>query len=127
MLRFLTLAGLTIALAGCDGSPKTYRVTGTVTWQGTPVADGQINFIAVDGLTQPASTKLVNGAYDLRATAGAKTVQVYAQRSKGFDKVMKQEVFEGFMPPEYNAKSVLTFDVQPNDDNVFDLALPPKK
>lgn len=45
-------------------------------------------------------------------------------RSKGFDKVMNQETFEGYVPPDFNAKSEIRFEVQPNDDNVLDLKLP---
>lgn len=112
---------------GCDSGPKTYRVTGTVTWQNQPVEDGQIIFEAEDGQTHPAAGNFQpGGKYELRIAAGTKRVKVHAQRSKGFDKVMNQETYEAYIPAEYDAKSTLKFEVQPHDDNVFDLKLPIK-
>ena len=55
-----------------------------------------------------------------------KRVKVHAQRSKGFNKIMNQETFEAYIPAEYDAKSNLKFEVQPHDDNVYDLKLPIK-
>lgn len=123
----LAAAAMVLLAAGCDSGPKTYRVTGAVTWQGQTVDDGQIIFEAEDGQTHPGSAKFQpGGKYELRVTAGLKRVKVHGQRSKGFDKIMNQERFEAYIPAEYDAKSKLTFDVQPNDDNVFDIKLPMK-
>ncbi len=52
---------------------------------------------------------------------------VYNQRDLGFNKVMNQNMFTNDVPAEYNAKSKLQFEVQPNDDNVYEVALPQKK
>ncbi len=130
-MRRVALASAFLSLIliswGCDNGPKTYRVTGTVTWQGKPVEDGQIIFEAEDGQTHPAAGKFQpGGKYELRIAAGQKRVKVHAQRSKGFSKVMNQETFEAYIPVEYDAKSNLKFEVQPNDDNVYDLNLPLK-
>src|SRR5262245_38889944 len=120
MHRLMGVAALALALAsaGCGGE-KTYRVTGTITWNGEPVQDGQIIFEAEDGQTQPAASKFTkDGRFEVRAAAGAKRVRIYGQRSKGFNRVMNQETFESYVPKEYNAKSELRFQVMPTDDNV---------
>lgn len=120
-------AALLLVAAGCDSSPRLYRVTGTVTWKGDPVEDGQIIFESEDGQTHPAAGKFgPGGKYELRIQAGKKIVRVHGQRSKGFNKVMNQTTFESYIPAEYDSKSKIAFDVEPNDDNVFDIKLPMK-
>jgi hypothetical protein len=118
--------GAALAVCGCAGEPKTYHVSGVVSWKGSPIERGRINLVSDDGRTGPATAEIVNGRYELRATAGAKRVEVYNQRDKGYDKVMGQHTFANDVPAEYNAETKLRFEVQPRDDNVLDLALPQK-
>jgi hypothetical protein len=126
--RLIPAAALLAFLApGCGDGPKTYKVTGAVTWQGTPVADGQINFLPADGSVHPATAKIANGRYEARVPAGSMKVEVYAERDLGFNKAMNQNVKESYIPPEYNALSTLTLDVQPNDANTADFHLPLRK
>lgn len=124
MIRYLALSALLLPAAGCNSEPKTYRVTGTVKWNGAPIPSGQINFISTDGQTTPSSSKIVDGRYELWIAPGQKRVEVFSQRSKGYDKVMKQETYVNEIPLEYNAKSGLTFEVLPHNENVYDAALP---
>ena len=119
---------LAALVAGCsDGSPRLYRVTGTVTWQGKPVGAGVINFVDPAGQSPAVSAKIVDGRFEARTTAGPKSVQVYNQRDLGFNKEMNQHVFTNDVPTEYNARSTLVYEVKPSDDNVYDAALPLKK
>jgi hypothetical protein len=104
-----------------------YKVTGTVSWQGTPVADGQINFLPADGSVHPTTAKIANGRYEARVPAGPMKVEVYAERDLGFSKAMNQNVKESYIPAEYNALSTLSVDVQPNDANTADFHLPVRK
>lgn len=128
LARVLAATALAALVIGCsDGAPRLHKVTGTVTWEGKPVGAGVINFIDPTGQTAPASAKITDGRFEARTTPGAKTVQVYNQRDAGFDKAMNQVTFTNDVPPEYNAKSRLTFEVRPGDDNVYDAALPLKK
>jgi hypothetical protein len=122
----LLLGVALIALIGCDSGPKLYRVTGTVYWNNEPISKGSINFIAEDGKTTPASATIKDGKYELQTTAGPKKIEVHSQRSKGYDKVMKQETWEDEIPDKYHAKTELRFEVKPSDDNVYDLKLPMK-
>jgi hypothetical protein len=122
------LAALTAAalMGGCGGHP-TFKVSGTVSWKGQPVADGQINFLPDDGSVQPATAKIANGRYEARVPAGRMKVEIYADQDMGYDPAMHQNVKKGIIPPEYNALSTLTLDVQPHNDNVADFALPHAK
>lgn len=128
LARVLAAAALAALAVGCsDGTPRLYKVTGTVTWEGKPVGSGVVNFIDPAGQTTPASAKITDGRFEARTTAGAKAVQVYNQRDLGFNKAMNQNVFTNDVPAEYNAQTRLAFEVKPTDDNVYDVALPLKK
>lgn len=119
------LFAMLVCAAGCmEPSTPLYRVTGTVLWQGKPMEVGVINLIAVDGQTAPASAKIKDGKFEARTTRGLKTMSIYNQRDLGFNKAMNQNAFTNDVPAEYNARSVLTFEVQPTDDNVYEVALP---
>lgn len=124
MTRVLLSLGIAFAVVGCDGGPRTYRVVGEVAWQGTPIADGVINFLPHDGNVPPATAKIVNGRYEARVPAGTMKVEIFADKDLGYSAAMGQHVKTRLIPPEYNSTSRLTFDVQPNDDNVADYRLP---
>jgi hypothetical protein len=120
------VAAAVLLLQGCGGV-RLYKVTGTVSWKGQPVADGQINFLPADPKVHPASAKIVNGQYEARVPAGTMKVEIYADQDMGYDKTMHQNVKKGIIPPEYNALSTLRFDVQSHNDNVADFSLPVTK
>jgi len=112
-------------LSGCGGTP-TYKVSGTVTWQGKEVEDGQITFLPEDGNLHPATAKIVNGRYEARVPAGRSKVEISAQRDLGYNAAMHQNVKESYIPAEYHALSKLTIDVEKNDTNNMDFHLPVK-
>jgi hypothetical protein len=101
-------------------------VTGTVTWKGAPIENGQLNVHADDAQTAPATSKIVNGKFELMTTAGVKRVEVFSQKDKGFDKAMGASARYNDIPNEYNVATKLRFEVKPSDDNVLDLTLPQK-
>ena len=113
-----------LAVAGC-GAP-TYKVTGTVTWQGKEVEDGQITFLPEDTSRHPTTAKIVNGRYEVRVAPGRAKVEISAQRDLGYNTAMHQNVKESYIPADYHALSKLTFEVQTNDGNVADFHLPMK-
>jgi len=128
LIRFSAIALLILGIAGCmDSAPTLYRVLGTVSWHGKPMEVGVVNLIDPEGQTSPASAKIVNGKFEVRTTRGVKMMSIYNQRDLGFNKAMNQNVFTNDVPAEYNAQSKLRFEVQPNDENVYDVALPQKK
>jgi hypothetical protein len=126
MIRLFSGALLALALIGCSSQPKLYKVTGTVTWKGAPIENGQLNVLADDAQTAPATSKIVNGKFELRTTAGVKRVEVFNQKEKGFDKAMGANAMFNDVPKEYNFETKLRFEVKPSDDNVLELALPQK-
>jgi len=128
LIRFFAIALFATGVAGCmEPGPTLYRVVGTVTWHGKPMEVGVINLVDPEGQTSPASAKIANGKFEVRTTRGLKTMIIYNQRDLGFNKAMNQNVFTNDVPAEYNAQSKLRFEVQPNDDNVYEVALPQKK
>jgi len=121
---FLAIA--LIALFGCSQEAPTYRVTGSVTWNGEPIPNGVINFIAADDAVAPDTAKIVGGRYDARVKAGRKKIEVYADREKKVNTVMNQGEREGYIPPKFNAQSKITREVTPRGENHFDFSLSDK-
>jgi len=127
----LSLLAALIALpAGCGPSgPETYEVSGEVTFDGQPVADGEIVFRAADGSAASWAGKIENGRYSLPATAGKKRVEITAFRQVKID--APPESAEGdisgipYIPPKYNSQSELAVEVTPEGPNEFDFPLEP--
>ena len=120
----INLALVLLLLAGCGG-PKTYPVTGQITWAGKPIEKGFIAFLAADGQSSEAVGQIINGQYSLMAPPGMKRVEVYADQSGGFDKVMQQEIRFPLVTADYNANTKLQFEVLPQS-NTYNLTLPNK-
>jgi len=124
--RHRILAIALIALLGCSREAPTYRVTGSVTWNGEPIPNGVINFIAADDAVAPDTAKIVAGRYDARVKAGRKKIEIYADREKKLNTVMNQGEREAYIPPKFNALSTITREVQPKGENQFDFSLSDK-
>jgi hypothetical protein len=112
---------LAVALAGCGGhGVETYAVSGTVTWQGQPVPNGDIIFAPLDGAVVPDAAKIINGKYRLQAKAGKNRVEIHAAHREGrINPVMGESRAKPYIPAQFNAKSVLTAEVLPDGKNVF--------
>src|SRR5262249_55146491 len=82
---------------GCGG-PVTFKVTGTVTWQGKEVEAGQITFLPEDGSLHPATAKIVNGRYEAKVPPGRSRVEISAQKDLGYNAAMHQNVKESYIP-----------------------------
>ena len=123
--RIKWLGLLLASAAGCGGIDH-HPVSGEVTWEGKPLEKGTIAFIAEDGKTSEAVGAIVAGRYETQATVGWKRVEIYADRSAGYDKVMQQEIRVPLVTAEYNAESKLRFEVKPGR-NDYDLRLPNPK
>jgi hypothetical protein len=111
---------------GCESSgPPTYEVSGTVTWNGALLPDGDIIFQATDDRIVPDAGKIRDGQFRLRAKAGKKRVEIHASRLvTGKDHVvMKTMERKPYIPECYNAQTTLTAEVKADRENrfVFDL------
>lgn len=111
---FLGAVALTVAtLLGCGSRVAT--VSGKVTLDGQPVANGTIAFVPADGATASAEAKIKDGYYSLQMPPGRKRVQISAMKVTG-----QRVVYEGdpkspvvdnveeIIPPQYNAATTLT-------------------
>jgi hypothetical protein len=123
--RFLAAAFFLGLLVGCgSGEPSTYRVSGTVSWQGRAVEDGDIIFTPKDGGAAPRAGKIAAGSYELRAASGQHRVEIFATRESGQpDPVMNAKPRDQYIPAQYNSQSTLSAAVQAGDANQihFDL------
>jgi hypothetical protein len=131
MRRWPLYPGLCLLLAlmaGCGPSgPRTYEVSGTVTWNGKPLPQGDIVFLPVDGAVAPDAGKIVDGRFTFRARAGKKRVEIHASRAEGpVDPVMKTAPRKSYIPPRYNAHSILQAEVTPGGENRYAFELTDK-
>lgn len=125
MRRTLLAAGVLFALAaaGCSPEEKLYDVSGTVTFQGKPVAKGLIFFDPDAGGPQ-GFANIENGKYD---TAGGKGKGIrggkYSVRINGFDgKEAPEAPFGAPLFPEHTFNKDL-----PAQTQTFDYEVPGKK
>lgn len=124
--RAIVLLMVMSVAVGCSRGPRTYPVSGSVTWNGAPVDEGTINFIAEDLSVAPDSAKIVNGRYDARVKAGIKKVEIFGTRDKRFNEAMGQMERESYIPSRYNAETTLVREVAPRE-NSLDFALTEKE
>jgi hypothetical protein len=110
------------AFVGCDKSgPATYPVSGKVTFDGKPLADGDIILVSQDAKT-PVAGKIQAGEFQINALAGKSRVEIRASRETG-EKTTMGPIRRDFIPACYNSQSTLTIEVKDSGihDCVFDL------
>lgn len=129
----LVLAIGLVALTGCEksGPPsaKRARVSGTVKWNGKPLASGTITFDARNGQA-PASFTILDGAYEGMVAIGVNKVTITSFRTTSMREKMgfdgpgyDQPVEENILPARYSSESKIekeVIDPGPNEFN-FDL------
>ncbi len=113
--------GLMLCLAGCGSNNGPREISGTVTYEGHPLAKGSIVFLPVDGQGPTAATLISQGKYSVKVFPGSKQVKI-----KGF-KVIGQKHYQGnpsnplidvqeqTLPACYNEKTILFRDIAPTD------------
>ncbi len=129
-LLFAFLVGIGL-VAGCgSGSDQLGEITGTVTYDGKPVEEGAITFIALDGKSPTAGGVVKDGKYTAtKVPVGAAKVSITAVKvvgkKKAYDAPGSPEVpvTESLLPPKYNHATELKFDVKPGSQTKdFELA-----
>jgi len=116
----------TLSASGCfkPGRPGYHTVTGRVTFDGQPLANGFVQFVPVDSKTSPESGRIANGLYRLESKAGKVTVHILSTRLTGkMDPVMNTAIEEMFIPERYNSKSELKAEVVADKANSIDFNL----
>jgi hypothetical protein len=120
------LCSLTLS-AGCGRSgPATVPVSGSVTFSGQPVAEGEIQFRSADGAAASWAGPITGGRYEIRSTVGPKRVEIIATRPKAGAKPKpsgEDVVNEMYIPDRYNLESELTAEVTEAGPNTFDFRL----
>lgn len=117
---FLVLAAFVL---GCGpAGPKTYKVSGTVTFDGQLVESGEIILLDPAEVEPPVAGPIVNGEFDFASTAGVKRVEIRASRDTGKMGPLGP-VFDEYIPARYNSDSHLKEEVVPGGKNRFELKL----
>jgi hypothetical protein len=120
-----------VAATGCGSGDGLAEVRGTVTVDGEPAKVGAVTFIPVDGASQTAGAKIVDGAYAARVPPGTFKVEVRVSKVVGERKVYDapdapvKQILAEMLPPRYNDESELTLGVKPGE-NRKDFALTTK-
>jgi len=127
--------GVMVLVAGCgsDEGPERAAVSGTVTVDGEPLAEGAISFLPAEGTEGPTAGGTIEaGKYDIPkangVVVGKNRVQITGNRKTG-RKVpdagkpgsMREEVVSA-ISPEFNTKSKLVETVKSGDNTLnFDV------
>ena len=125
IVAFSCVLACFVAFVGCQKSDGLCSVEGTVTLDGTPIADGRINFGPMAGSSGTATgATIVNGKYSARASAGEMVVTIRSQKKETIqdpdhgDMVQMTEL----VPEKYNQQSELKATIQPGNKKFdFDL------
>ena len=115
-----------LSASGCSkpGRPGYSTVTGRVTFDGQPLANGFVQFVPIGSKTPPESGRIANGLYRLESKAGKVSVHILSTRLTGkMDPVMGTAIEEMFIPERYNSKSELKADVGADKANAIDFSL----
>ena len=137
--RRLLGAGLVVAaglLAGCgDSADRRHAVSGTVTYKGQPIPNGVISFLPRGSDASAGGSAIVDGRYDIPASAGllageydvvisvptaapAKAPDAEGGPGEGGEKETAET-----LPARYNLMTELRAAVKAGDKNQFDFHL----
>jgi hypothetical protein len=116
---------LSLLLSGCGpGGPETYQVTGSVTFDGQPVSNGEIVFFDTDPSVGPDAGQVDQGKFNFLAKAGSKRVEIRASRPvPGMTDMSGQPLTDNFIPAKYNDATTLTATVTADSPNRFEFDL----
>jgi hypothetical protein len=101
-------------LFGCGGDvgPEKHDVSGTVSYDGQAVAEGQITFIPEDTSVGGEGGEIKDGRYAAKARAGKNKVEIWATRVvPGKKGPMGEDLVEPYIPEKYNDKTTLSVEV----------------
>lgn len=129
---FITIFALVLSCLTFMGCKKDglYEITGTVTFDGTPVQQGQIDFAPVsgsDGIS--AGGKIVDGKYAVRLLPGNMAVSISSSQKIKKENPTQEEIERGIdtvvqeiIPEKYNRRSQLKQEVT-EGQKVYDFDL----
>ena len=115
---FVLLVGLSFSGCGPSG-PERVPLSGTVTYNGKPIADGRINFMPTKESAVPMSGAVIeNGQYRVDAKGGVPvgthTVRIEAYGgSPAPGQVLKPGSRPQYLPRKFNVNSQLEITIEP--------------
>jgi len=119
--------GMLATLVSCGPRDPRVTIQGTVSLDEKPLAQGQVVFIPDNKAIRAEGAALKDGGFTIRVHKGPHRVEINAavgeQRNAGPNAPPEAgTVTRSIIPPRYNEKSTLTFDVQSAKDRpAFDL------
>lgn len=122
-----------VGLVGCGGpsdAPTRVPVSGEVTFDGEPIAQGDIIFRPEmeGGVTDAA--KIKDGKYEMEVVPGKYRVEIRALREVGPAKTLDSGEagpnLEPYIPENYNDKSDLSAEVKESGNDPFNFTLKSK-
>jgi len=126
LLRLVVVA--IVAAIGCSSENTQSTVRGTVRLDGAPLADGLINFVALDQQSQTAEAKITDGQFEVAVPRGEKRVEIRAAKVIGKKKAYDTpdsptvDVVEELVPARYNSQSELRMTITEGpQEKAFDL------
>jgi hypothetical protein len=124
---FALFAASAMLLAGCGPTgPVTHTVSGTVTFDGVPVAKGDIIFRDAAGQDKSYGGQITDGKFSFESSPGKKKVEINAMREvpgkmDTSNPGAEVPLMEQYIPKQYNTESTLTAEVPGSGDFTFDL------
>lgn len=114
-----------LCLLGCGPKgPATYPVSGTVTFDGKPVSNGDIIFVPEDRSLGPDAVRIEGGKFSTRVKAGKCRVEISAlDIGPDTEYISGSPIASNYIPARYNIESELTVEVLAKGENVFDFQL----
>gem|GEM_PF-237125 len=117
----LSLAALAaLCLTACQKS-NLLDVSGAVTLDGAPLADGTIQFQPADGKGPSAGANILDGQYRVKVTAGEKKVQILGFKTIGEKRYIENDpstpmvpIKKPIVPKKYNEESTLVSSIAPD-------------
>ncbi|QDT41235.1 hypothetical protein Pan241w_12950 [Gimesia alba] len=132
-LILMCTAGIFVGCGGASDAPVTYPVSGKVTLDGEPLAEGNIIFRDAAEKAASAAGKIENGEFSFEAVAGKKAVVITATREVPGKTVVggapdepPVPAIEQYIPATYNEKTTLEAEVSDSGANEFTFELKSK-
>lgn len=124
-----TLCVFVVVMVGCGPGDPRITIQGTVMFDGRPLSEGQVIFKPANESLRSEGAAVKNGGFTIRVHKGRHRVEINAQVSEPIAAAANVPegmpipvMYRSIIPPRYNEKSTLSFDVQSaKDQAVFDL------
>ncbi len=122
-------------VSGCGPSDNRQSLTGTVSWQGSPLTKGVITLYP-KGQGSTVGCEIIDGKFSIATTNGATPgmyrVEIIAFRPTGktefdIDQNKKVSIDEQILPKQFNSASTLEAEVVVGKPNSFEFVLKPSK